>query len=122
MNFDPLFDSGAPSGADHFDVLFDSAPKGANHFDVCDFGIHAKCPSRLDRPGLALRCLLRNRNFAALCGEPTAKFQGKTLSAFHPRAQPNVPAAFTNALDFPGFFMLDRLALRLKNRTVGCLG
>jgi hypothetical protein len=41
-NFDVLSDSGTPSGADHFDVLFDSAPKGANHFDVWDFGIHAK--------------------------------------------------------------------------------
>jgi hypothetical protein len=43
-NFDPLFDSGVPSGADHLDVLFDSAPKGANHFAVYDLGIHAKCP------------------------------------------------------------------------------
>ncbi|HXO94403.1 MAG TPA: hypothetical protein VN825_09720, partial [Candidatus Acidoferrum sp.] len=31
-------------------------------------------------------------------------------------------AAFTNALNFSGFFILDRsLALRLKTRTVGCL-
>jgi hypothetical protein len=42
-NFDVLFDSGAPSGANHFDFFFDyGAPNGANHFDVWDFGIHAK--------------------------------------------------------------------------------
>jgi hypothetical protein len=35
-NFDVLFDSGAPGGAENIDVLFDSAPKGANHFDVWD--------------------------------------------------------------------------------------
>jgi hypothetical protein len=34
----------------NFDVLFDSAsPKGANHFDVWDFDIHAKMVSRLTR-------------------------------------------------------------------------
>ncbi|PYJ32044.1 MAG: hypothetical protein DME88_12530 [Verrucomicrobia bacterium] len=34
-----------------------------------------------------------------------------------------VAAASTNALNFSGFFMLDRsVALRLKTQTVGCLG
>ena len=51
-NFDPLFDSGAPSGADPFDVLFHSASKGANHFDVWDFGIHAK----MDLAGKFIAC------------------------------------------------------------------
>jgi hypothetical protein len=41
-NFGVLFNSRAPNGTDHFDVLFDSSPKRANHFDVWDFGIHAK--------------------------------------------------------------------------------
>jgi hypothetical protein len=41
-NFGVLFDYGAPRGANHFDVLFDSAPKGANHFAVWDFDIHAE--------------------------------------------------------------------------------
>jgi hypothetical protein len=55
----------------NFDVLFDSAsPKGANHFDVWDFGIHAKMASRLDRFDWFLGCLLCNRNFGEFIAYP----------------------------------------------------
>ena len=47
----------------------------------------------------------------------------ETQSASHPHAQRRVSAALNNALNFLGFFMLDRsLSLGLRNRTVGCLG